>query len=252
MAHKTLIGGTAYEIKGGRTLVNGTDYDIKAGKTLVGGTAYDVSFGEPVMVNVSLFRGAENASVAYAEVNGVKFAGTKTGLQVMSGDIIKLYGGTTLASGTPYVTINGTKTNLATGTGTIYEWQVPSGIKTASIELDTFAGVGKIIVRTSGQTSANVTITGSGHTSRCAVTINGTKYISAASGIEVQHGDSVAVIIYNESAFNVDGTQLDVADYNASLMCNWIVPSVSNIAISLSYGKSPEVGYYGMVSITTS
>lgn len=44
MTHKTLIGGTAYEIKGGRTLVGGTGYNIKSGKTLVGGTAYDISF----------------------------------------------------------------------------------------------------------------------------------------------------------------------------------------------------------------
>lgn len=44
MAHKTLVGGTAYEIKGGKTLVNGTAYEISNGKTLVGGTKYDISF----------------------------------------------------------------------------------------------------------------------------------------------------------------------------------------------------------------
>ena len=44
MAHKTLIGGTAYEISGGKTLVNGTAYSIDKGKTLVGGTAYEVGF----------------------------------------------------------------------------------------------------------------------------------------------------------------------------------------------------------------
>lgn len=44
MAHKTLIGGTAYEIGGGKTLVNGTAYSIDKGKTLVGGTAYEVGF----------------------------------------------------------------------------------------------------------------------------------------------------------------------------------------------------------------
>ena len=44
MAHKTLIGGTAYEISGGRTLVNGTGYSIDKGKTLVGGTAYEIGF----------------------------------------------------------------------------------------------------------------------------------------------------------------------------------------------------------------
>ena len=47
MAHKTLIGGTAYEISGGKTLVNGTAYSIDKGKTLIGGTAYEVGFAPP-------------------------------------------------------------------------------------------------------------------------------------------------------------------------------------------------------------
>lgn len=48
MAHKTLVNGTAYEIKGGRTLVNGTGYGIKGGRTLVNGTGYNISFGIPI------------------------------------------------------------------------------------------------------------------------------------------------------------------------------------------------------------
>lgn len=48
MAHKTLINGTSYDIKGGRTLIGGTGYDIKKGRTLIGGTGYDISFGTPV------------------------------------------------------------------------------------------------------------------------------------------------------------------------------------------------------------
>lgn len=44
MAHKTLVGGTAYEISGGKTLVSGTAYSIVKGKTLVGGTAYEIGF----------------------------------------------------------------------------------------------------------------------------------------------------------------------------------------------------------------
>ena len=35
MAHKALIGGTAYEITGGKTLINGTAYGIAKGKTLI-------------------------------------------------------------------------------------------------------------------------------------------------------------------------------------------------------------------------
>ena len=50
MAHKTLIGGTAYEISGGKTLVGGTAFSIKNGKTLVGGTAYEVVFVKPMAI----------------------------------------------------------------------------------------------------------------------------------------------------------------------------------------------------------
>ena len=48
MAHKTLVNGTAYEVKGGKCLINGTAYSIKKGRTLIGGTGYDITFG-PVM-----------------------------------------------------------------------------------------------------------------------------------------------------------------------------------------------------------
>jgi len=48
MAHKTLINGTAYDVKSGKALINGTGYDIKKGRTLIGGTGYDVSFSTPI------------------------------------------------------------------------------------------------------------------------------------------------------------------------------------------------------------
>lgn len=43
-AHKTLVNGTAYEVKGGKCLVNGTVYSIKKGRTLINGTGYDINF----------------------------------------------------------------------------------------------------------------------------------------------------------------------------------------------------------------
>lgn len=52
--HKTTIGGTAYDVKGGKCLVNGTVYSIKKGRTLVDGTGYDVTFApsyDPVFAN---------------------------------------------------------------------------------------------------------------------------------------------------------------------------------------------------------
>ena len=54
MSHKTLVNGTAYEVKGGKCLVNGTSYDIKKGRTLIGGTGYDITLApsyDPVFAN---------------------------------------------------------------------------------------------------------------------------------------------------------------------------------------------------------
>lgn len=44
MAHKTLVNGTAYTVKGGKCMVNGTVYNILKGRTLIGGTGYDIKF----------------------------------------------------------------------------------------------------------------------------------------------------------------------------------------------------------------
>ena len=48
MAHKTLIDGTAYTVKGGRDLIAGTGYAKKQGKTLIDGTEHAISFGIPL------------------------------------------------------------------------------------------------------------------------------------------------------------------------------------------------------------
>jgi hypothetical protein len=64
MAHKTLIGGTAYEIKGGNTLIDGTAYSIKSGKTLIDGTAYEIGF-------IRTLGGLRVGSSVYFNVGGV-------------------------------------------------------------------------------------------------------------------------------------------------------------------------------------
>lgn len=53
-AHKTLVNGTVYEVKGGKCLVNGTVYNILKGRTLIDGTGYDITFApsyDPVFAN---------------------------------------------------------------------------------------------------------------------------------------------------------------------------------------------------------
>lgn len=47
-AHKTLVGGTSYTVKGGKCMVNGTVYNILKGRTLIDGTGYDITFGPDV------------------------------------------------------------------------------------------------------------------------------------------------------------------------------------------------------------
>ena len=71
MGHKTLIGGTAYEIKGGKTLIGGTAYDIKSGKTLIGGTGYNISFAPPREQTIS-------ALLADASITGNEGRNAKT------------------------------------------------------------------------------------------------------------------------------------------------------------------------------
>lgn len=54
MSHKTTIGGTVYDVKGGKCLVNGTVYNIKKGRTLIGGTGYDITFAPAMPVKGDL------------------------------------------------------------------------------------------------------------------------------------------------------------------------------------------------------
>lgn len=50
MAHKTLISGTAYDVKGGRDLIGGTGYAKKKGRVLVNGTGYDIPFSSGIPI----------------------------------------------------------------------------------------------------------------------------------------------------------------------------------------------------------
>ncbi len=53
MAHKTLIGGTAYEIKKGFACIDGVSREIKQGVALIGGAAHKVAFAVPIKVNIT-------------------------------------------------------------------------------------------------------------------------------------------------------------------------------------------------------
>lgn len=115
--HKTLIGGTAYTIAGGRTLVGGTGYDIASGRTLVGGTGYDVGFAEPVTITISTTSGNSNGLyVKYPGVGGTKYYTKNTSFPAQKGKILYCY-----VSGynTRAIVLNGVE--VATGS---YNWVI--------------------------------------------------------------------------------------------------------------------------------
>lgn len=66
MAHKTLIGGTVYEVNGGKVLVSGTSYGIASGKTMVNGTGYDITFATIISFTIQL-DGEAYPTTYYAE-----------------------------------------------------------------------------------------------------------------------------------------------------------------------------------------
>lgn len=132
MAHKTLVGGTAYEVKGGRCLVDGTSYSIQKGRTLVGGTGYDVSFA-PAAIPVTI-TGSGNATYCKVTINGVAYTAAAT-LEVLAGDTITFdVRGT--GSGVCRVTIDDVEVASATGKSATYDWTVPDGLSAIAIELN--------------------------------------------------------------------------------------------------------------------
>ena len=85
MAHKTLISGTAYTVKGGRDLIAGTGYAKKQGKTLIDGTVYKIGFGHSCIIEITAVNGNASATVT---INGIKYSAAAT-LEVESGTEIE-------------------------------------------------------------------------------------------------------------------------------------------------------------------
>lgn len=116
MAHKTLIGGTAYEITGGKALIDGTAYSIKSGKTLVGGTAYGINFAPSTAIITITGANNNSSDTRYADItiNGTVYdaasvvaSGGTVVLEIPVGTIIECYvNGCTFPSADGQVYIN--------------------------------------------------------------------------------------------------------------------------------------------------
>ena len=117
MAHKTLIDGTAYNIKGGRELIGGTGYAKKSGKVLIDGTAYDVLLAEET-VTITVHNGDEVRS-CYVLYNGQRIIGGE--IDVKIGETIAVYVGAIRQN---YGVIYLNSVEVAKGNNVHYEYPV--------------------------------------------------------------------------------------------------------------------------------
>jgi hypothetical protein len=148
MASKTRVGGTNYEVKGGKCRVSGTNYSIKKGRTLVGGTGYDISFA-PSVVLVSIGAPDGNQASRSVKINGATYTESASGIEVMSGDAITFMVRGYNSSNYGEVVINGTQVLKVTNPNPQnYEWTVPKGIAAISIVLSGASLYGVVDVAT--------------------------------------------------------------------------------------------------------
>lgn len=81
-AHKTLVNGTAYTVKGGKCMVGGTVYNILKGRTLIGGTGYDITFEEAIgktWVLNEVLSGSVDKSANFQSSDGTSYVRIKYG-----------------------------------------------------------------------------------------------------------------------------------------------------------------------------
>lgn len=140
MAHKTLIGGTSYEITGGQTLVGGTGYNIKKGQTLIFGTGYDIEFAKPTLIeyrsipNVEWGKLTHNGTVYKVESNTLK------SFEAGIGDIVNVFcwsGGTGIGDYGSEIYLNGVSVAKGSNSNCSYDYTV---VSSATIEFNYNSG----------------------------------------------------------------------------------------------------------------
>lgn len=237
MAHKTLVGGTAYEVKSGRCLVDGTAYSIQKGRTLVDGTGYDVAFGPESVLVMIVTDGYDYASV---EINGVEYQETPAAVEVNAGDALtfNISSQSEWARGVVYV--DGTRYLSKSDGSASKSWTVPDGCRYIKIELergrytnedtDEIDSCGEITVTTSNTIDTCAAITGSGSATYCYVNINGKKYSSNQKEVAVNAGGEIIFGVYGYSAtyygeLVIDGVQVLKVTDKTTTTYSWTVPS---------------------------
>lgn len=181
----------------------------------------------------------------------------------------------TLTSGTGYTlaAVAGSKSRVAEGGSYSFtiaiadDYQAGSGfaVKANGTALTAANGVYTITNITANQTvtvegiaviPATVTITGTGNTTYCYATINGTKRYGAASNIEVKPGDTITFGVYGRSStypgwVNINGSEALRVTNQSTQTYSWTVPAgTKTITMSMSY-TSTSSQRRGQITVTT-
>ena len=98
MPGKTMIGGTAYDVKPGNVMVGGTVYTIKEGKTLINGTAYSIKISSDVVVTITGSGIQGTMKMAYVVIGGTEYTSSAT-ITVPTGTKIYCYAKRGLSGG---------------------------------------------------------------------------------------------------------------------------------------------------------
>lgn len=111
----------------------------------------------------------------------------------------------------------------------------------------------RFIGKISSSNRVEVTITGTGDNKGCYATINGTRYISATTGIEVMTGEviifCVSGTLTHPGTLEINGNavlSVGESEYIKSKTYKWTVPDrITSVSIKLSTNP-----YFGRSSIT--
>ena len=104
--------------------------------------------------------------------------------------------------------------------------------------------------------SAIINITGTGNTSYCYVTINGTKYSKSTSNIEVHPGDHIIFSVYGYSSrypgeVTINNTTVLTASSKTVETYTYNIPrGIKHISITLSY-TSTSNRRHGKITVIT-
>lgn len=134
MAHKTLIEGTAYNIKGGRDLIGGTGYSKKNGKVLIDGTVHAIEFVKKLRITIVNAIDSSNMSGSVIYNGKAHTSGT---LEVEQGETVTIALRNDGGNGWCFVGVNGN--DAASGSSHVeYTYTVT---KNASIRFESYSYV---------------------------------------------------------------------------------------------------------------